>query len=120
MNRTDIVTTLLSAFLAAAAAAQSPAPTPAPKPQADRIDELVAAVRAAEQKLGSVVIEMTTTGRLPADNTLTVRGALRVLRGKQAARHVRFEWETGDGLTGRSESAQTAGGIVLLTDDLAF
>lgn len=120
MNRTNIVPTLLLAGLAAAAAAQTPAKQPEAKLQADRIDELVTAMREAEKNLKSVALEMTTSGRLRGDLSTRVHGVLHVVRGAQPALHCKFDYSTSDGLRGQSESAQTATGIVLLNDDLAF
>lgn len=120
MNRTAIVASLLLAVVAGAGTAQVPANPPAAKPQADPIEDLVAAVRAAEAKLTAVVLTMSTSGRWPGDLAVSTRGELRVLRGKQPAVYSRLEYSTADGLKGRSESAQTAAGIVLLQEDLAF
>jgi hypothetical protein len=120
MNRTNNVTPLLLVAFAAAVAAQTAAPVLGAKPQADPVDELVATMQAAEKKLKSAAIEMTTSGRLPGDLSMRVHGVLHVLRGEQAAMHCKFEYSSTDGVRGRSESAQTATGIVLLEDDLAF
>lgn len=120
MNRTALVASLLVGWLPAVAAAQAPVAPPAAKAQTDPIDELVAVMRAAEKKLKSIAIEMTTAGQLPSGLTVSVRGALHVLRGEQAATHTRFEYETGDGMRGRSESSQTSAGIVLYEEDPAF
>lgn len=120
MNRTAIVPALLLVAFAAAAGAQDPGSKPAAKPQDTAVDELVATMQAAEKKLKSVAIEMTASGRMRNDLSVRVQGVLHVLRGEQAALHCKFEYSTGDLLHGRSESVQTANGIVLLQEDLAF
>ena len=120
MIRTAFVALGLAVVAARAAVAAPQEPAAAAKAQADRIDELVASMRAAEARLETIVLELTTTSRLPGDVTVTTRGELRVARGAQAAIHTRFVYEFADGLRGRSECAQTADGIVLYEEDAAF
>lgn len=119
MNRTTVAASLLVASWGLMAVAQAPVEPPAPKPQADPIEDLVALMRAGEQQLKTVAIEMASEGQLVGGPKVSVRGSLRVVRGEQAAVHTRFEYRTDDGLRGRSESAQTAAGIVLFEDSPA-
>lgn len=124
MNRTAVVTA--AALLAcgapsfAAARAQSPPPAAATPAKPDRIDELIAAMQAAEGRLKSVAIRMSTTGVLPGGLSVTTRGVLHVLRGTQAALHAKVEASFDDGIRGTSESAQTAAGIVWYESSPAF
>lgn len=115
---------LLASLIAKLAAQAEPAapPTPSAKAKADvqRVDDLVAAMRAAELKLTSVSLRMATEGRLPGGLTVSVRGDLRARYGEARATYARFAYETGDGLRGSAESAQTAAGITLREDDPAF
>jgi hypothetical protein len=77
-------------------------------------------MQAAEKALISVQLELRTRSSWPDGTVMTTRGSLRVLRGGQAAVHTRFEFQNDDGIRGRSESVQTADGIVLFEDDAAF
>lgn len=122
MKRASTTAWLLLATLVATAPAQEPTPPTADQRKADaqRVDDLLAAMRAAEAKLKSVSLRMTTTGRLPGGLEMTVRGELRARYGDGAATYARCQYATGDGLAGRAESAQTAAGIVLREDDPAF
>ena len=122
------------AVLFAGAWALLPAQEPAPKPPVDpapaaadtakadarRVDDLIAAMRAAEAKLRSVSLRMTTEGRLPGGLAMSVRGELRARYGDDRATYARFTYATGDGLRGAAESAQTAAGITLREDDPSF
>jgi hypothetical protein len=104
--------------------AQEPAPPPvaidAAKAEARRLDDLIAAMRAAEAKLTSVSLRMATMARLPGGLAMSVRGELRARYGEGRATYAKFRYETGDGLRGSVESAQTAAGITLREDDPAF
>ncbi|MFN9274315.1 MAG: hypothetical protein ACK6D2_01100 [Planctomycetota bacterium] len=110
--------------------AQEPAPAPAPAPTRDasatakadaqRVDELIAAMRAAEATLRAVTLRMSTEGRLPGGLVMSVRGELRARYGDDRATYARFAYATGDGLRGTAESAQTAAGITLREDDPSF
>ncbi len=120
MNRTDFVAAMFSLAWSLVAAAQDAPPPAGANAQADPIDGLVATMRAAEQRLKTVALELRTTARLPSDLEVTTKGTVRVVRGEQASFHTRFDYTFGDGLRGRSECAQTAGGIVLYEDDAAF
>jgi hypothetical protein len=120
MNRTGIVACALLLLASPAAVAQQPAPASAAKAQADRVDELVRGMRAAEARLRSIELELGSTVRLHPDVVVTTTGTLRVLRGEQAALHTRLEYRTADGQRGRVESAQTATGIEMLQDDAMF
>ena len=128
MNRTAIVTA--AALLACGApwlptalaqkpttAAANPAPAP---PKADPIDELVAAMQAAEGRLKSIAIRMSTSGVLPGGLSVATRGALHVLRGAQASIHAEIEATFDDGIRGTSESVQTADGILWYESNPAF
>jgi len=120
MKRTILVLALLGVPFVVPGRAQEPA-TPPPAPaQAGPIDEIVAAMRAAEQRARSIVVELTTSGQLPGGLALSTRGALHVLRGAQPAVHTVVEFSFADGLGGRAESAQTAAGIVLYEENPAF
>lgn len=114
--------TLLCAPLAAQDKPQQPpqSATDAAKAAARRVDDLIAAMRAAEAKLQSVSLRMATEGKLPGGLTVSVRGELRARYGDRRATYARFSYETGDGLRGSAESAQTAAGITLREDDPAF
>jgi hypothetical protein len=114
-------------FLLGALLAQSPpspvvpgAVAPTPAAAADPTAALVARMAAAEAKLRSAQLVMTTRGNLPGGLAVEVRGELRVLRGTQPALHTAFTYRFGDGFRGRAESAQTAAGIVTFHDDPAF
>jgi hypothetical protein len=124
MTTASTTAALLLATLLAPALAQEPAPADkaAEKAKADaqRVDGLLASMRAAEAKLGSVSLRMRTSGRLPGGLDLAVRGELRARYGDQRATYARFAYETSDGVRGSAESAQTAAGIVLREDDPAF
>ncbi len=125
MTTAPTTAALLFAFLLAPLAAQDkPAPPPAAsakaKADAQRVDDLIAAMRAAESKLTSVSLRMATEGRLPGGLAVSVRGELRARFGEGRATYARFAYETGDGLRGSAESAQTAAGITLREDDPAF
>lgn len=116
MNRTIRVAAVFLACLVVPVAAQQPAPNAAPAAQPDPIDEIVAAMRAGERALATVALTMRTSGRLPDGLTVTTRGVLHVARGAQPAVHARVDYELGDGLRGRAESAQSATGLVLFED----
>lgn len=117
MKRTVLVAVLLGA--AGAVCAQGRDNLPAVG-QGDPVAGLVQAMQAAEERLRSVVIEMSTRGVLPGGEEVTTRGSLRVLRGEQSAVHAKFQFEFGSGIRGRSESVQTKAGIVLFEDDPAL
>lgn len=120
MNRTILLLAVLGLSLPGAGRAQEPAVPAARAPQAGPIDEIVAAMRAAEQRARSVVVELSTSGQLPGGLELSTRGVLHVLRGAQPAVHTAVEFSFADGLGGRVESAQTAAGIVLYEENPAF
>ncbi len=120
MKRTILVLAVLSFPIAAAGRAQEPASPPQQTAQAGPIEEIVVAMRAAEQRARSVVVELSTTGHLPGGLELSTRGVLHVLRGAQPAVHTVVEFSFADGLGGRVESAQTAAGIVLYEENPAF
>lgn len=120
MNRTAIVTVLLGSVLLDGLPGQTPAGDAKTAAKADPIGDLVVAMRAAEAKLRSVTMTMSTRGRLPGGEEVTTRGSLRVLRGEQPATHTRFEYSFGSGVRGRSEMVQSAAGILLLEDDPMF
>lgn len=128
MTTASTTAALLLATLLAPALAQDPTPADKAvakaaeqaKADAQRVDGLVASMRAAEAKLGSVSLRMRTSGRLPGGLDIAVRGELRARYGDQRATYARFSYETGDGVRGSSESAQSAAGIVLREDDPAF
>ncbi|MBM3975249.1 MAG: hypothetical protein FJ301_14235 [Planctomycetes bacterium] len=116
---------LLLALLLTPVAAQEQPATPPPataaaKAAAQRIDDLIASMRAAEAKLQAVSLRMATEGRLPGGLVVSVRGELRAHYGDRRATYARFAYETGDGLRGSAESAQSAAGITLREDDPAF
>jgi hypothetical protein len=119
MNRTTIVAVCCWLAAAVGAPAQEPPPPAPAKAQADPIDELVTRMKAAEQALRSLVLELETSGAFGGGGTFKTKGTLRVLRGTQPATHTRMEFEFDDGLRGVSETAQTAAGIVLYEDDPA-
>lgn len=120
MKRTILVLAV-GAFLGARqAGCQQPAAVPDAAAQAGPIDEIVAAMRAAEQRLGSVVVDLSTTGNLPGGVALNTRGTLHVLRGAQPALHSLVEFSFADGLGGRAEWGQTAAGIVLYEENPSF
>lgn len=120
MKRTNVLAAATAWLLVVSAApGQQPPPPPAPV-QTGPVDALLAAMQAAEAKLDSVAVELSTHGQLPGGLQVRTRGVLHVLRGTQPATHVRFEFEFDDGIRGRAESAQTADGIVLFEDDPAF
>ncbi len=119
MNRTALVVSMFLFASTAVASAQEPAAKPPAKAEVDPIDELVGVMRAAEGKLKSVAIELSTSGVLLGDATVTTKGVLHVLRGTQAAIHTKFEYSFGDGIRGRAESSQTATGIVWFEDSPA-
>lgn len=116
MNRTIVVAAAacLLAWSPAVVPAQEAKP-PAPA-QADRIGDLVAAMRAREAKLQTVAITLRTEGRFTAGFTATTRGSLHVARGAQPLVHVRFEFDAGDGIRGRAESLQDKDGILWFED----
>jgi hypothetical protein len=97
-----------------------PAAADTAKADARRSDDLIAAMRAAEAKLRSVSLRMTTEGRLPGGLVMSVRGELCARYGDDRATYARFTYATGDGLRGAAESAQTAAGITLREDDPSF
>lgn len=117
MNRTACVTLAVALFVAPGLPAQVGPGAVAGKTQRDPIDELVAKMVAGEQSLKSLAMELSTTGTLGAGVVVRTRGTLHVVRGTQAACHTKLEFLLDQGVKGRSESAQTAGGIVLLEDD---
>lgn len=120
MNRTAAVTFGLLVVGSMPLAAQQGSASPQPAPQADPIEEIVAAMRAAEGQLTSLRLEMTTSGTLPSGLEVTTKGVLHVLRGTQPAVHAALEYSFGDGVRGRVESSQTADGIQLFESDPAF
>ncbi|MBL8756658.1 MAG: hypothetical protein JNK15_25405 [Planctomycetes bacterium] len=120
MNRTAIAVAAAMVVVAAGAVAQESAPKPAAKAQNDPIAELVGRMRAAEQACKSLEVELRTLAVWPDGTTMHTHGTLRVLRGTQPALHTRFEFRNDDGVRGRSESAQTATGIVVFEDDGVF
>lgn len=120
MNRTAVVAAAAVIACALPAFAQAPPSAAAAPAQADPVDGLVAAMRAAEGRLKSVAIELSTSGLLPGELPVTTHGVLHVLRGAQAALHARVEFTFDDGIRGRCESAQTAAGIVWYEDNPAF
>jgi hypothetical protein len=120
MNRTAVVAAVAVFACALPSVAQTP-PAAAERPaQADPIDDVVAAMRAAEGSLKSVAMQLSTSGVLPGELPVTTRGVLHVLRGEQAAIHANVEFAFDDGIRGRFESAQTAAGIVMYEDNPAF
>ncbi len=120
MNRTAVVAAAVLFAAAVPSVAQAP-PSAAQRPaEADPIDGLVAAMRAAEGRLKSVAMQLSTSGLLPGDLPVTTRGVLHVLRGAQAAIHAKVEFTFDDGIRGRFESAQTAAGILQYEDNPAF
>lgn len=116
--------TLAVLFAGACTLLMAQEPTPdaavAAKAAAARVDDLLAAMRAAEAELRTVTLRMTTEGRLPGGLAMTVRGELRARYGEGRATYARFSYSTGDGLRGSAESAQTAAGITLREDDPSF
>jgi hypothetical protein len=120
MKRTNLVFAVLLPFAVLGAWAQEAGKAAPVPPQADPIDEIVAAMRAAEQRAKSFRIELSTTGQMPGGLELSTKGTLHVLRGAQPALHSLFEFRFADGLGGRMESAQTSTGVVLFEDDPAF
>jgi hypothetical protein len=120
MNRTVLVLVIVGAVAAGFGHAQEPTPAPAVAAQAGPIDGIVAAMRAAEQRARSIVVELATQGQLPGGLEVATRGTLHVLRGAQPVLRTAVEYSFGDGLTGRVESAQTAAGIVLYEENPAF
>jgi len=120
MKRTILVVAVLGVLDLAPVGAQQPAVPPGEPAQAGPIDEIVAAMRAAEGRARSVVVELSTSGHLPGGLELSTRGVLHVLRGAQPAVHTAVEFSFADGLGGRVESAQTAAGIVIYEENPAF
>lgn len=120
MNRTNLVTAIVLSFAVPAARGQDPGTAGAKAAQADPIDDIVAAMRAAEQRGRSFRLELATVGRLPGGLAVSTKGVLHVLRGTHPAIHSVVEYRFADGLGGRVESAQTASGIVIFEDDPAF
>ena len=120
MKRTNIVLAAVLTGLAGPMVAQDPATSPQIPPQADPIERIVAKVRAAEDRLASVRLELSTTGQMPGGLEVSTKGELRVLRGAQPAVRSSLEFSFADGLTGRMESARTASGIVIFEDNPAF
>lgn len=117
MNRTTFVTLAIAMSAALGSPAQVAPGAAAGKAQPDPIDELVAKMVAREQSLQSLAMELSTTGTLGAGVVVNTRGTLHVVRGTQAACHTKLEFLLDQGVKGKSESAQTALGIVLLEDD---
>ena len=120
MKRTIVVCAVLGVAAAVPIPAQDGGAGAAAAPPPRPVDAIVAAMRDAEQRATSFVVELRTTGHLPGDLELSTRGVLHVLRGAQPAVHTAVEFAFGDGLGGRVESAQTADGIVLYEENPAF
>ncbi len=120
MNRTANALLFLLLLGSTPGFAQEPPKPASPAPETDAIEPIVAAMRAAEERLTSARIEIETTGRFPGGLDLSTRGVLHVLRGAQPAMHATFEFSFGDGIAGRMESAQTAAGITIYEDNPAF
>jgi hypothetical protein len=117
MNRTIFVAGWLLLVAPSPLFAQTPPSAPAAKAQADLIDELVGAMRAAEAALTRVALTMRTHYRQLEGLEITTLGELRVVRGEQAAIRTRFECTHSDGLRSRVDAVQTADGILLWQDD---
>ncbi len=120
MNRTIIAVFALAIAWGAEGIAQDGAKPADGKAQPGPVDRLVATMQAAEKAFTSLQLEMRTSSTWPDGSVMTTRGTLRVLRGGQAAIHTKFEFRSDDGVRGRSESVQSADGIVLFEDDAAF
>ena len=116
MNRTILVAVGVLSLAVVVMPAQAGDASAEAKAQAKRVDELVDAMRTRERGLRTVEIRMRTEGRFPADLTTRVEGVLHVVRGEQAAIHTRLDFATGDGLRGRTESAQTKAGLSWFED----
>ncbi|HEX5050839.1 MAG TPA: hypothetical protein VFZ65_03625 [Planctomycetota bacterium] len=120
MNRTTIAVSFVMAAAAVQVPGQVPGTPATAAPQGDPIAEIVASMRAAEQKAKTLRIELETEGRLPDGSEVTTHGTLRVLRGAQPKLYSSVEFSFGDGLSGRMESAQTERGIYLYEDNPSF
>jgi len=120
MKRTNVVFGFLLLVGVPAAVAQEGVEPKKPAAQPGPVDEIVAAMREAEQRAKSFRIEIQTKGQLAGGLELSTKGVLHVLRGTQAAVHSAFEVAFADGLAGRMETAQTKTGLVILGDDPAF
>lgn len=125
MNRTRFVVaaTFCLALRAVPGQQDPPAPPqPAPRektPENPRVAELLAAMRKTEAAAQTVLLAMETQGQGPEGLTVTTRGTLRVLRGAHPAVHTVVDYEFGNGLRGRLESARTAAGVLVLEDNPA-
>ena len=78
----------------------------------------------AEAAIQSLRIRMKTSGKLPGGLDVVTSGELRVLKETQPAGAVRrysgLEYSFGEGVRGRLETAETAGGIQIFEEDPAF
>lgn len=120
MIRTTALVAAAIAVGAFSAGLRGQQPKPDSGPQADPIERIVAAMRAAEQALTSVAIELETRGVYPDGLQFTTRGVAHVLRGEQTKIHTAFEMHFADGLGGRQESAQTGQGVTFYAADAVF
>ncbi|MCA8964039.1 MAG: hypothetical protein KDC48_04105 [Planctomycetes bacterium] len=104
--------------------AQDAAKPPAAPREADPVERLVAAMRAAEEAATSLRVVLKTQGQLPSGLAVTTEGTLRVLRGTQPQDppmlHSVVSYGFGDGLRGLVESSQTQNGIEIYEDNPAF
>ncbi|MCA8952246.1 MAG: hypothetical protein KDE27_22235 [Planctomycetes bacterium] len=88
--------------------------------QPDVAERLVAEMLAAEQRLRSVRIELSTASHFPGDTDIVTAGTLHVLRGEQPKRRVAVRMEFGNGLVATMDSVETDGGVTIYKDDPAF
>ncbi|MCA8977909.1 MAG: hypothetical protein KDC98_24500 [Planctomycetes bacterium] len=120
MNRAIAVT----GFLLAAGFGASPALGQGPESpsgaQADPIEPIVTAMRAAEGRLKSLRLELLTSGHYGKDTEFSTEGTLHVLRGEQTRVRSSVQFVYADGLRSRMESARTAAGITIYSADPVF
>ncbi len=120
MNRTIQVVAVVLCFGLTPGLCQESTTKPTPAPQADPIEALVAGIRTAEQRATSVRVELATRGTQPGGHDFSTTGTLSVLRGTQPKMRSSIAFSWANGLDGRMETAQTADGIVIYQEDLAF
>jgi len=89
-------------------------------PQADPVERIVASIRAAEQALGSLRLELVTEGAFPSGLRFATSGSLHVLRGEHPASRTSVRFRFADDLESQMESARTADGITIYQRDPAF
>ncbi|MBK8101237.1 MAG: hypothetical protein IPK26_29500 [Planctomycetes bacterium] len=125
MNRTRFVVSATFCLVLRAVPGQQDPPAPGAAairekpPENARVTELVTAMQKAEAAARTVWLAMATEQHGPEGLAVTTRGTLRVLRGEHPAVHTVVEYEFGNGLRGRMESARTEAGVLVLEDNPA-